>query len=232
MSTTAMIQSLPNVGILIDQLNPFLFQRIKKEVEVMRQDFLDKGKDPAEAKDMLRFFHKKKAGYTDDYYFSPKLYQDLNSEVLKLVNFYESKYNYFNRLFNFTTDTTACDMNLDLERMWLNFQRAGEFMPLHNHTGIYSFVIWAHAPYNIKDEQENLANPDLIKNRSAQFEFLYTDTLGKQSIFMLPVDKTWEGRICIFPAEMHHQVHPFYTSDDIRISIAGNYRIKLTATPE
>jgi hypothetical protein len=227
MSATAMIQDLPNVGVLVDQLNPFLFQRIKKEVEGFRQDFNSKGKDPAEAKDMLRFFHKKKAGYSIDYTFSPALAEDINKEVLKLVNFYESKYNYFNKMFNFTTDTTGCDMNMDLERLWLNFQRAGEFMPLHNHTGIYSFVIWAYIPYNIKDEQENLANIDLIKNRSAQFEFIYPDVLGKQSIFSLPVDKAWEGRICIFPADLHHQVHPFYTSDDVRISVAGNYRVKL-----
>jgi len=227
MSATVMMQDLPNVGVLVDQLNPFLFQRIKKEVDGFRKDFNTKGKDDAEAKDMLRFFHKKKAGYSIDYNFSPALAEDINKEVLKLINLYESKYKYFDKMFNFTTDITHSDIKLDLERLWLNFQRAGEFMPLHNHSGIYSFVIWAHVPFDIKDEQENLANPDLIKNRSAQFEFIYPDVLGKQSIFSLPVDKSWEGRICIFPADLHHQVHPFYTSDDVRISIAGNYRIKL-----
>jgi hypothetical protein len=39
---------------------------------------------------------------------------------------------------------------------------------------------------------------------------------------VVPVDKTFEGKMLFFPATLSHSVNPFYTSDDYRISIAGN----------
>jgi len=39
---------------------------------------------------------------------------------------------------------------------------------------------------------------------------------------LVEVDKSWEGTIIMFPAFLHHMVHPFYTSDEYRISISGN----------
>ena len=36
------------------------------------------------------------------------------------------------------------------------------------------------------------------------------------------IDKSWEGVMILFPADTAHQVYPFYTSDDYRISISGN----------
>jgi hypothetical protein len=38
----------------------------------------------------------------------------------------------------------------------------------------------------------------------------------------LPVDKKMNGVMCVFPAPMIHYVTPFYTSDEYRISVAGN----------
>jgi hypothetical protein len=42
----------------------------------------------------------------------------------------------------------------------------------------------------------------------------------------LPVDKTWENVIVLFPAGLTHSVSPFYSSDDYRISVAGNIKFK------
>jgi len=38
----------------------------------------------------------------------------------------------------------------------------------------------------------------------------------------LQLTKENEGDFIIFSAQVHHMVMPFYTSDDYRISIAGN----------
>jgi len=35
-------------------------------------------------------------------------------------------------------------------------------------------------------------------------------------------DKTMEGTVSMFPGTLTHCVYPFFTSDDERISIAGN----------
>ena len=39
---------------------------------------------------------------------------------------------------------------------------------------------------------------------------------------MLDVDKSKEGYFVIFPSNLNHQVFPFYSSDDYRITVAGN----------
>ena len=49
--------------------------------------------------------------------------------------------------------------------------------------------------------------------------------MGRITPAMVPVDKTYEGTIVMFPSEMLHAVYPFYTSDDYRISVSGNLRI-------
>ena len=216
---------LPNVGIYLDTFNPFLFQRIKQETNEYVAEF--KNVDN-ESKDLLRLFQKKKEGYSTDYKLSAELVSLVDKEILKLIHQYESKYQYFDRMFNYSTNIENHQAQIALERIWINLQRAGEFLPLHNHSGLYSFVIWTSVPYSMSDEKDNTANPDLIKNRTANFEFVYTDALGKVNNYPIPVDTSLEGKICIFPAELQHQVYPFYSSAGIRVSVAGNYRLEIT----
>ena len=40
--------------------------------------------------------------------------------------------------------TKNCEFILD--KMWVNFQKKHEFNPLHDHSGVYSFVIWLTIP--------------------------------------------------------------------------------------
>ena len=54
------------------------------------------------------------------------------------------------------------------------------------------------------------------------FKFVYTTALGTIVNCQMFVEKGWEGRIVMFPAKLLHIVYPFQTSDDYRISIAGN----------
>jgi hypothetical protein len=223
-----MFAEFQNISALIEQLNPFVFQRIKSEIQNFEAEFKLRNVDVTESKDLLRLFQKKKEGYSQDYVLSEELTNLIDKEVVKLIHRFESKFNYFDKMFNFVANVEHHNVDIKLERLWINFQQAGEFLPLHNHTGVYSFVIWVKAPFDIQDEIDSITNPDLIKNRSAHFEFVYTDTLGKISTYNIPVDKKWEGRICVFPAELYHQVYPFYTTDDARISLAGNYRLEIT----
>ena len=43
--------------------------------------------------------------------------------------------------------------------------------------------------------------------------------------YQLDIDQTWEGVLMMFPAYLKHQVYPFQTCDEHRISIAGNIKI-------
>ena len=130
---------------------------------------------------------------------------------------------HFTHLNNISVLTENCPYTINT--CWVNFQKKHEFNPLHNHDGIMSFVIWMKIPYDLQKELEVF--PDARAKRTSCFEFVYIDSLGKIFNYPLPVDKTWEGRMVLFPAHLNHCVNPFYTSDDYRISVSGNIVYKV-----
>ena len=105
---------------------------------------------------------------------------------------------------------------------WINFQKKHEFNPTHSHSGYFSFVLYIQIPYDLKEELklQNCKNSNTKKN--SLFSFAYTDIYGKLIQHALNIDKTWEGTMILFSANLNHEVSPFYTSDDYRISISGN----------
>jgi len=105
---------------------------------------------------------------------------------------------------------------------WINFQKKHEFNPIHNHTGFYSFVLWIQIPYNLKEELEFQNCKNSNSQLNSLFTFNYTNQFGEISETHLEIDKTWEGTMILFSSDLKHQVYPFFTSDDYRISISGN----------
>lgn len=102
---------------------------------------------------------------------------------------------------------------------WINYQRKNDFNPIHHHTGVFSFVIWIKIPYDLDNELETYNKS--FTPQSSLFSFHYYDYTGQQVRHLL-VDKTWEWKMIVFPSCLSHSVNPFYTSDESRISIAGN----------
>ena len=115
---------------------------------------------------------------------------------------------------------------LCLEPLWVNFQKENEFNPLHDHSGVYSFVIWMQIPTSY-EEQKKL--PICAESNShgsiSNFGFHYTNSLGRVSQFFYNMEKEAEGYMVMFPSEMKHEVFPFYENDGERISISGNIDI-------
>ena len=111
-----------------------------------------------------------------------------------------------------------------LKSLWVNYQYKNEFNPLHQHKGVYSFVIWMKIPYSW-DEQIKLPQFRDIKKqdiKAGNFMFAYTDTLGDVITTNYNLTPEYEGCMLLFPARLRHCVYPFYETDDPRISIAGN----------
>mgnify|MGYP002624533119 FL=1 len=106
----------------------------------------------------------------------------------------------------------------------INFQRPGEFIPVHRHSGVFSFVIWVQVPYSLTEDTGS-EQFSASKNVKGNFEFIYNDILGNLRTCRIPADKDWEGKLMIFPAELHHQVYPFY-SNDFRITVSVNIRAR------
>lgn len=139
-----------------------------------------------------------------------------------LVNYVDK----FNRYTDFSTEIGVFKgyPKFELDHLWVNFQAKTEFNPPHKHSGLFSFVSWLKVPYDIQDEialYPKLEDPNV--QQTAYFNFQYIGPYGDLCYRRFPVDRSWENKILIFPAKTTHYVNPFYTSDEYRISISGNF---------
>ncbi len=133
---------------------------------------------------------------------------------------------YSKEFYNIANDipTSQCHP-LYLNAFWVNYQNQNEFNPLHNHTGIYSFVIWMKIPTEYSEQKKNPiahSNADSVSN----FSFEFVNILGKPEYYSYEMGSDCEGVMLFFPAKLRHQVYPFYNCDETRISISGNISLK------
>mgnify|MGYP002624962770 FL=1 len=114
------------------------------------------------------------------------------------------------------------DFRLELFSLWVNYQKKHEFNPIHIHDGLFSFVIWHKIPFKMSDEKARFPHMKEKEIRAGHFVFLMPNELGQITSHAIAADNEWEGKIALFPASLNHQVYPFYTSDEYRVSISGN----------
>ncbi len=109
-----------------------------------------------------------------------------------------------------------------LHKFWVNFQKKYEFNPMHNHSGIFSFVIWIKIPASYKEEKKLSFVKECNNPSPNTFSFLFTNSLGKIAHYNYNLEPSDEGKILFFPSSLSHMVYPYYTSNKERISISGN----------
>jgi hypothetical protein len=165
------------------------------------------------------------AGNIKHEYAIPKGKAAVSPMLMQMIIKHQEKYPNFFKKAHSTINYKACE--IELFNLWVNFQKKYEFNPMHVHDGLYSFVIWHKVPYTMKDEKERLASMMDNDFRAGMFAFFFSDPSGKITQEALPVDKSWEGKVALFPANLNHCVYPFYTSDEYRISISGNLGFKI-----
>ncbi len=193
---------LPSNGILQFDVPSHLFEKVKQKIEILKNTKLE---------DENLYNNKFLAGQIEK---ELRFYPDM--EFRTWLNSIAKSYNeYFD-----TGD------QIELDKVWVNFQKKHEYNPVHDHTGNLSFVIWVKVPYSLENE-DNMPNTILSgKGVNGRFCFIYNTNFSGSSNFYFDVDSTYEAKGIIFPANAKHCVYPFYTSDEYRISIAGNF-IKL-----
>jgi hypothetical protein len=116
---------------------------------------------------------------------------------------------------------------LTLSNLWINHQRKHEFNPIHNHSGVFSFIIFMQIPFLIKDQDKVSPGKYSNGNKAGRLTFLEITPTGRITEKIFDVDKTWEQSALIFPAELNHTVYPFYKVNKPRITISGNIRFKV-----
>ena len=103
-----------------------------------------------------------------------------------------------------------------LSALWINYQKANEFNPPHDHDGKLSFVIYLKIPEELKQENKKYVGKSC---GPGGIQFLYgngpRECISYMSYFPEELD------MFIFPAWLKHWVSPF-KSDCERISVSGN----------
>ena len=114
------------------------------------------------------------------------------------------------------------DAPYTLNRFWVNFQKENEFNPFHNHSGLWSFVVWVKIPTDWREQHALPISANSTVPCASDFGFLYTSMMGDMQYYSYPLDKESEGHMLFFPSKLMHGVYPFYNCDEERISISGN----------
>jgi len=201
--------NFPNIGFYKTKLLPESLISLKNEINEIQESF------PNE----LAFNHLL-AGNIDKEYKITKSLTDLQNLLLSHIKNYD---NDSNVLSNFNVMSKSLPLYLDTA--WVNFQKKLEFNPSHNHEGILSFVIFVKIPYNEQTEKDTAPGSLSNSSCSGQFEFQYTNSLGQICHYRLSCNNELENTILIFPSKLMHSVYPFFSSDDYRITVSGNFKL-------
>ena len=112
------------------------------------------------------------------------------------------------------------------EPAWVNFMKAGEWNPAHNHTGDISCVMYLKVPKEIEQENKTATHTSESNTPTAgRIEFKYGDNIGYcvNGVIRRPQEKD----IYLFPAGLCHLVYPFKSKVE-RISISVNFSDKIS----
>lgn len=203
--TTASPQvfTFPNNGVVFDRLSDEKYDQLLSAITLSVGDKMN----------------SRLVGHIAKEFELPEAQSILKDQILSLANVHAS---YFNHLKNYSILTEDAEMVLG--PIWVNHQQRHEFNPPHGHEGVYSFVIWVKIPYDLEEEKNVF--PDAKHSMTSMFGFVTTDILGRSHVNPIPVDKSYEGVICLFPSSLLHYVNPFFTSDKDRISVSGNILLR------
>tara|TARA_R110000787_G_scaffold35169_1_gene90621 strand:- start:5 stop:631 length:627 start_codon:yes stop_codon:yes gene_type:complete len=194
MQGKATVRNFNNMGFLDIKLPELLFNSLKKECKIA----LNNNKE-------MKSGLSGKGVATHRYVQNKKNLNELNSLLIELITVYRQNF----ELDPSRTKTLTNNLPFKIDRPWINYQKKYEFIPQHNHDGVFSYTIWIDLPDNEGDY-------------ASTFEFTYSDIQGLLRTNTVKLSKKDNGRMLFFPSTISHQVYPFYNSNKKRISISGN----------
>ena len=203
---------LPNIGLTNGKIPPQIYQALNQEIV----DIHTASETGSLDENGIVKMNPSLAGQITKEYQITKSLPLLNPFLEEMGRVYQKEWDYYPK-------ENPNNNKLTVESVWVNMQKKLEVNPLHNHDGTLSFVAWLYVPFKLEDERnvENCKNSRTVELAST-FQFVYSTALGTIANCPMFVESGWEAKIIMFPAKLLHMVYPFQTSDDYRISIAGN----------
>jgi len=196
------VLTLPNINLLLLEIPTELYSNIKNETDEIEENFL-----------------------TSDQYYTSLHQTGLTSTGIpthfKLIKNLEAWKQFLPQAVDLYYKTSPFLKNLNLAKdneiklfyqdPWVNIQQNTEFFPNHKHEGLLSYVLWIRIPEETTTHEF-----------AGKFELTYSDILGNSRPSEYNIDRSFEGKLLVFPAMLRHCVYPFYNSSINRISLSGN----------
>ena len=115
---------------------------------------------------------------------------------------------------------------LAFSRFWCRASLDGDYQSIHDHQGIFTFVVWLTVPFEGADERQVQAG---FRPEASDFVLVYPDTCGQLQKRNFVLGKGAEGKMLFFPSDINHIVYPHYTTQEYRIALAGDVALNSTA---
>ena len=115
---------------------------------------------------------------------------------------------------------------LAFSRFWCRASLDGDYQSIHDHQGIFTFVVWLTVPFEGKDERQVQAG---FRPEASDFVLVYPDTCGQLQKRNFVLGKGAEGKMLFFPSDINHIVYPHYTTQEYRIALAGDVALNSAA---
>lgn len=200
-------QRFPNWGL-------FLIDFKKKELMPLIEEVESIKLDPQNAID----YSDKLVGQIYEQYKITESINFLNDLLLPYAHDYSLEFDFYK-----SYTVLRKNAKVSLGDAWVNFQKKYEFNPLHNHSGLFSFVIWLEVPYDIEIEKQVHPGRNSSVGLEGAFNLHFINTMGNIETHRITIDKSMLYKCIVFPSKFYHSVYPFYSSDGTRISVSGNF---------
>jgi hypothetical protein len=191
--------NLSNSGVILDDIPDSLFNNIKEEANYL------------EEQNQKMISGLSGNGVANHFFMNQTYQQEFLSYIIDLKNVYLNIYPDYLSTFK----SLSHSVPFVCGSPWFNIQKKGEFIPMHNHDGLLSYSAWIKIPYDAEEETKD-------GKYASCFQFNYSTITGNTFTEIIKIDKSFEGKIMMFPSTLPHCVYPFYTSNDTRISMSGN----------
>tara|TARA_B100000683_G_C12465164_1_gene545690 strand:+ start:108 stop:779 length:672 start_codon:yes stop_codon:yes gene_type:complete len=121
---------------------------------------------------------------------------------------------------------TTHSHELAFSRFWCRASLDGDYQSIHDHQGIFTFVVWLTVPFEGKEERQVQAG---FRPEASDFVLVYPDTCGQLQKRNFVLGKGAEGKMLFFPSDINHIVYPHYTTTEYRIALAGDVALNSMA---
>jgi len=124
---------------------------------------------------------------------------------------------------------TTHNHELTFSRFWCRASHDGDYQSIHDHQGIFTFVVWLSVPFEGKEVRQTQPG---FRPEASDFVLAYPDTCGQIQKRNWVLGKAAEGKMLFFPSDLNHIVYPHYTTTEYRIALAGDVALNSLAPTE